>query len=131
MARFETGWTWKSGGAGRKSKSSRLDFHHMSRFWKWLCLLRLLVSVSLHFTHFYQRTNGKRGDSCVYYSAFGESVNSSLQNLALCNTKMRQFVKRNKIQLMHLMCLDAEGVLVVPAKKQVTGLIILSSSRNS
>ena len=75
--------------------------------------------------------NGKRGDSCVYYSTFGESVKSSLLNLALCNTKMRQFVKRNKIQLMHLMCLDAEAVLVVPAKKQVTGLIILSSSRNS
>ena len=40
--------------------------------------------------------NGKRGTSDLYYSAFGESVKQSLQNLALCNTTMRQFIKRNK-----------------------------------
>ena len=57
----------------------------------------------------------------MYYSAFGESsVKQSLQNPVLCNTKCdSRFVKRNKIQLMNLTCLDAEGVLVVPTKEQV------------
>ena len=63
--------------------------------------------------------NGKRVTSGVYYSAFGGSVKQSLQNPVSCNTKMRQFIKRNKIQLMNLTCLDAEGVLVVPTTLQV------------
>ena len=67
--------------------------------------------------------NGKRGTSGVYYSAFGESVKQSLQNAVLCNTNMRQFIKRNKIQLMNLTCLDEDGVLVVPTKEQVLYIV--------
>ena len=59
--------------------------------------------------------NGKRGTSGVYYSAFGESVKQSLQKSCF----VPQLIKRNKIQLMNLTCLDAEGVLVVPTKEQV------------
>ena len=71
------------------------------------------MSVSLNFTHSYQR-----GTSGVYYSAFGESVKQSLQNPVLCNIKMRLIIKRNKIQLLNLTCLDAEGVLVVPPRSR-------------
>ena len=67
--------------------------------------------------------NERRGTSGVYYSAFGESVKQSLQNAVLCNTKMRQFIKRNKIQLMNLTCLDEDGVLVVPTKEQVLYIV--------
>ena len=59
----------------------------------------------------------------MYYSAFAESVKQSLQNAVLCNTKMRQFIKRNKIQLMNLTCLDEDGVLVVPTKEQVLYIV--------
>ena len=57
--------------------------------------------------------NGKRGTSGVYYSAlsFGESV-----KYCFVQHKVRQFIKRNKIQLMNLTRLDTEGVLVVPTK---------------
>ena len=61
--------------------------------------------------------NGKRGTSGVYYSAFGESVKQSLQKSCFVQHKVRQLIKRNKIQLMNLTCLDAEGVLV-PTKEQ-------------
>ena len=62
-------------------------------------------SVSLNFTHSYQRNSLpiERGElGACYVSAFGESIKQStavsLQSPVVCNTEMRQFIKRNKIQ---------------------------------
>ena len=52
-------------------------------------MVAVIVAVSEPEIHaFLSAPNGKRGTSDLYYSAFGESVKQSSQNLALCNTTM-------------------------------------------
>ena len=96
-----------------------------------ICISESLCEiVGVNLTHSYQRNSlpmeREELAACTIKSLVRASVKQSLQNAVLCNTKMRQFIKRNKIQLMNLTCLDEDGVLVVPTKEQVLYMYIVS-----